>query len=395
VSWITRHSSPRLLVCLSLSLALTGCLKKTPDTPPQAAVPAVPTRITDADLKKYKPNEAGAILAIMYHRIDAKEPASYLNRPPEHFRRDLERLHTLGYYPVNAFDVISNQMDVPAGKTPVVLTFDDALPSQFTTLPKPGGGQRIDPNCAVGIMETFAKKHHDWPMRATFFVLPKKGRNRDPFGQPEGVAQKFAYLIEKGYEIGSHTATHTTMRGMNATQVQDELGIAFAEIKRIEPRAQMQTLALPFGKVPRDKAAHTALLEGTGASTAYRHKAVFLAAWRPISSPLSFIDKTASSSICPFNPARLERVTPGKPGPIETGTLEYWLEFFKMHPELRYVSDGSKKIAVIPEQWKELIDPARAGKHGKTLQFYGEGRVNASETGQIGNQTSSNGLSVD
>jgi peptidoglycan/xylan/chitin deacetylase (PgdA/CDA1 family) len=357
------------LLFVPLSFALIGCRKGEAPAPAPTPKPA-PTTLSAADLKKYRPNESGAILVVMYHRIEANEKPSYLNRTPAQFRRDLETMHAQGYYPVNAIDVVNNDMDVPAGKTPIVLTFDDALPSQFRVAPKPDGGERIDPDCAIGIMGAFAKKNKDWPMRATFFVLPKKGRNTDPFGQESTVQQKFKYLVDNGYEIASHTATHSNMRGMTSAQVQSELAIAMAEIKKIAPTAAMQTLALPFGKYPRDKAAKAALLKGSSGGTSYTNKAVFQAAWRPIASPLSLPGKKPSGSISAYDVSNLERVTPGKPGPVEVGTLEYWLAFFKKDPSLRYVSDGNKKIAAIPQEHKDLIDVSKAKAQGKMLQFY-------------------------
>src|SRR5207237_811347 len=146
------------------------------EAPPK---PKAPEQISAADLKKYKPNEAGAIPVIMYHRFVATEKINYLNRPPALFRNDLENMKARGYWPVNAWDVIANKMDVPLGKSPIVLTVDDALPSQFHIAVK-NGEDKIDPDCAIGILTTF-QKSSGWPAKATFFVLPKYGKNTDPF----------------------------------------------------------------------------------------------------------------------------------------------------------------------------------------------------------------------
>lgn len=356
----------RLFPFACLPLLAAGC-NRTETKTLEAAAPKAPAVISAADLKKFKPNEAGAIPVIMYHRFVATEKGNYLNRTPDAFRKDLETLHARGYWPVNAWDVIANKMDVPIGKSPVVLTFDDALPSQFRTVVK-NGEEKIDPDCAVGIMESF-RKTSGWPARATFFVLPKFGRNSDPFGQSEGVSSKFDYLVSKGYEVASHTATHENMRGMNATQVQTELATAMREIKKINKDAQMQTFALPFGKVPRDASAAKALLQGASGGTSYRNKAVFLAAWRPIASPLTK-QTLGQDGVAAFNPTKLERITPGAPGKLEPGTLEYWIAWFGKNPGARYVSDGNPRIAAIPTSNKEMIDDARAAKSNVKVQFY-------------------------
>src|SRR5690606_10486346 len=118
-----------------------------------------------------------AVMVLMYHRILSDEPDNDLNRKPETFHNDLKLLRENNYYPVTALDFVQNNMDVPAGKTPVVITFDDALPSQFQVETGTDGQPHIAPDCAVGIMETFNKQHSDWPTKATFFVLPREGRN--------------------------------------------------------------------------------------------------------------------------------------------------------------------------------------------------------------------------
>jgi peptidoglycan/xylan/chitin deacetylase (PgdA/CDA1 family) len=361
-----------LLVC---SLFVAGCRKK-PEVAEAPPKPKGPPKVSEDVLAKSKPNEAGAVMVIMYHRILADEKESDLNRRPETFLKDLETLHAKGYYPVNALDLVHNTMEVPAGKTPVVLTFDDALPSQFEVVIK-NGKPTIAPNCAVGIMETFSKKNPDWPMRATFFVLPKEGRNAETFGQAEYVADKLKYLADKGYEIANHTSTHTSLRGMDPKKIEWELATAFKDITSIESRAAMKTLALPYGKIPRKKEApaRKALMSGTSGGVTYQHDAVFLAAYRPVLAPLTKQDKkfTEGGSFSTFDPEELERVTPNATQANVPGTLEYWLKYFDKSPTLRYISDGDPVVAAIPAAQKSMVDEARAKAQGKVLQFYGGG----------------------
>lgn len=367
-------------------LFLSGCRKEQQAQAP--AKPKGPPTISSDVLQKSKPNEAGAVMVIMYHRVLADEKDTDLNRRPETFRKDLEMLRAKNYYPVNALELAENKMDVPSGKTPVVITFDDALPSQFRVIDR-NGESKIDPNCAVGIMENFSKKFPDWPMKATFFVLPKEGRNAEPFGQSEFVADKFEYLTSKGYEIANHTSTHTSLRGMNTSKIQWELATAKKGITQINAKSAMQTLALPYGKMPRDDAAKKILLSGSDGGTSYAHKAVFLAAWRPVMSPLSKADKkfAQGGSFCLFNPVELERVTPDARNATSPGTLEYWISYFDKNAGLRYVSDGNIQVAAIPVALKNSVDEARAKAQGKVLQFYGTGGSDGKKTG--------GGLSVD
>ena len=380
-----RRFTPFLPLAALPLFALAGCPKKEAPAPPPK--PPEPPKVSEEVIQKHRPNEAGAVMVIMYHRILGDQKDSDLNRRPETFRQDLETLRKKNYYPVNAIDLVNNTMDVPAGKTPVVITFDDALPSQFRVIQR-DGQPKIDPDCAVGIMEDFNKKYPDWPMRATFFVLPKEGRNAEPFGQAEYITDKFDYLVNKGYEVANHTSTHTSMRGMAHDKIQWELGNAKKKITEINSKAQMETLALPYGQIPRDDAAKKLLVSGSNEGTSYENKAVFLAAWRPIMSPLTKPDKkfAQGGSIALFTPGELERVTPDASKPNTPGTLEYWLKYFDKSPSLRYVSDGVKEIAAVPDSLKESVDEARAKTQGVTLKFYGGAKG--------GGKVPSGGLSV-
>jgi len=368
------------LPVLVFASGLAGCRKAV--APPPKAVKQAPPRISDADLAKWKPNEAGAIMVLMYHRIRDGEASGELNRPPAEFKRDLETLLKNNYYPVNASDIVENKLDVPAGKTPVALTFDDSLPTQFRIVTGRDGKPHIDPNCAVGIMESFSKAHpKEWPTRATFFVLPKEGRNGEPFGEADSVGDKFAYLIDKGYEIANHTSTHSSLRSMKADKIQWELATARRAITKMLPpeekhgTAPMQILALPYGKLPRDKTAQAALMQGTNGGTSYRHRAVFLAAWRPILSPVTRNDKkfTDAGQMCPFDPQRLERVKPDAKNADEPGTFEYWMKWFQKNPSSRYISDGNPKVCAIPVARQSSVDALRVEASGQILQAYGGG----------------------
>lgn len=370
------HASLFAAGTLGTALLLNGCKRQEKAATP--AKPPAPPHISQDILDKFHPDETGAVMVVMYHRFLADEPDSDLNRRPDTFRKDLETFYKKGYYPVNAIDFVTNKMDVPAGKTPIVLTFDDALPSQFNVIMK-NGEAKIDPDCAVGIMETFHKNHPDWPMKGTFFVLPHEGRNGFTFGQADSVADKLNYLLTKGYEIGNHTSTHSSMRGMDATKVQWELGTAAHDIQAINKNVTMEVMAIPYGVPPHNKEARAKLLSGESGGTSYANKAVFLAAWRPDLSPITKTDKRFSNAgnFSLFDPAGLERITPDAKKPNEPGVLEYWLKYFDQHPRDRYISDGNLTIAAVPQSRKNAVDSARAKASGVQVQYYGGGKGGA------------------
>jgi peptidoglycan/xylan/chitin deacetylase (PgdA/CDA1 family) len=322
-------------------------------------------------LKAYRPNEAGAIMIVMYHRFE-KAKSTDLNRMPAEFRRDLENLYKRKYYPVTVKEIVEGTMDVPPGKTPVALTFDDSWGSQFKIVTGTDGNPHIDSDCAVGIMETFAKKYPDFPAKGTFFVLPKEGSNGEPFGQEGMAEQKLDYLLKHGSEVANHTSTHSNMRGMKPDKIQWEIATAIKDIKALAPGASMSTLALPYGNVPRSKEATAKLISGQDGTTSYQNIAVLRAAWRPILSPITKKDKKATSagSFCVYDPFALERMTVDSRHPNVAGTFEYWLKYFDANPGSRYVSDGNVKVAAVPKGMKLMVDPSRVKQLGQTLQLY-------------------------
>jgi peptidoglycan/xylan/chitin deacetylase (PgdA/CDA1 family) len=350
------------LVSLSFSLAfcLTGCQYISKIGKPQATpIPGpAPTPGPPAiDYATIKPNELGTIPVVMYHEIggNKKGQNDKMHRTVASFQKDLELLYSSGYRPVNLGDVVSGKIDVPAGKKPVVLTFDDSRRTQFI-LTETTTEQQIDDNCAVGILEDFSKQHPDWPHRATFFVLPPSRGNADFFAQKGLGAQKLEYLANAGYEIGNHTYLHKSLRPMNAAQIQEALGLANNEIIKAFPGVKIATFAVPMGQYPRDKKLWPLLKSGTYKGTPYNHIAVMDAAWRPMQSP--FAKK--------YNAMRLERITPED---INFG-LAYWLKMLEKN-HTTYVSDGDPTYVTYPSEQATLAEPARLQKMGLRANPYG------------------------
>ncbi|MEK6529347.1 MAG: polysaccharide deacetylase, partial [candidate division NC10 bacterium] len=114
-------------------------------------------------------NELGRVMILEYHKID--HPEGRWTRTPANFRADLQRLWEKGYRLVALTDLLDGKIDVPAGMTPVALTFDDSSPGQFRYLEK-NGAVEVDPDSAVGILEAFAREHPEFGLKATFYVLP-------------------------------------------------------------------------------------------------------------------------------------------------------------------------------------------------------------------------------
>lgn len=275
---------------------------------PQALVSAQPA---------YPPNLDGQVLVLEYHLIG--EPEERWQRTPANFWADLERLLAEGYYPVNLRDLATGQLGmVPAGKRPVVLTFDDSSIGQFRMLPD---GQ-VDPNSAAGILLDFHQAHPaDWPLRATFFVLQDvDAPDRVLFGQPEWAGQKLQMLVDWGMEVGSHTISHANLAQSSLQEIERQLGLSQARLEALLPGYEVVSLSIPFGQYPQDE---TLLARGEYQDQAYEYLAAVRVGGGLAPSP-------GSPGFDPYHIPRVQAI------PSE---LERWLNYANQ-PGVYYVSAG-------------------------------------------------------
>jgi peptidoglycan/xylan/chitin deacetylase (PgdA/CDA1 family) len=272
------------------------------------------------------PNELGRVMILEYHRID--QPEARWTRTPENFRRDLQRLWERGYRTVLLGDLLDRRIGLPAGTTPVVLTFDDSSPGQFRYLEK-GGQWVVDPECAIGILEAFEKEHPEFGHAATFYVLPGANPPNRLFNQPDLATRKLQHLAGRGYEIGNHTLWHAMLSKYPEDVVRKQIATAQEWIQRHVPGYRPRTLALPMGEYP--KHVEWAVAGQVGAM-AYQHDAILMVAGGAAPSPFA---KT-------FDPHHLPRIQA-----IESD-FGSWLSHFDKHPGERYVSDGDAGTVTVP-----------------------------------------------
>ncbi len=292
-----------------------------------------------------KPNEMGQVLVLMYHLIGST--GGVYNRSPERFRQDLVDLKAAGYYPVNLHDLVSGRNDVPAGKSPVVITFDDSSEGQYRIL-RDG---TLDPNCAVGIMKAAAQAG-GWAERASFFVLLQVyPTGHLLFGQAEYRESKLRDLVSWGYEVGSHTVTHLDLGSASRRQATKELAESRSMLKQlIGGGYQVTSLAVPYGAFPHDV---SLLQRWSFLGDPYAYSAVLRAGGGP--SPSPFSDK--------FDHLHINRIAVA--GNELGGTITY----FQQHPELRYVSDGDPGTICAPLELAPSLGTLRP-QPGRTVVRY-------------------------
>ena len=279
------------------------------------------------------PNELGRIMILEYHKIDY--PEERWTRTPENFRRDLETLYTRGYRLVNLNAVLDGKLKLPAGLTPVVLTFDDSSPGQFRYVEK-DGRLVIDPKSGVGVLETFIREKPDFGRAGTFYVLPGASRPNRLFNQPEHEAKKLRYLVEQGYEIGNHTLWHANLGKYPEPVVRQQIAEAQQWIQRHVPDYQPRSIALPHGVYPKET---QWALGGAAKGTTYRHDAILMVAGGAAPSPFSRN----------FDPTRLPRIQA-----VERD-FGYWISYFDKNPGERYVSDGDPATVVVPSTLRDRV----------------------------------------
>jgi peptidoglycan/xylan/chitin deacetylase (PgdA/CDA1 family) len=299
-----------------------------PKSPARAAAPARP-----AAAAARVPNELGRIPILEYHLIG--EPDSRWRRSPAGFRRDLELLWARGYRPVTVADLVDKRLDLPAGLSPVVITFDDASPGQFAYRVR-DGVREVDPASGIGIWLDFARAHPDWGMRATFCLLSNADQGHAFFGN-KGIAgqetawrfPKLQWLVAQGFELCNHTLYHVRLDRAEPATVRAQLGGAQLAIDSAVPGYRVRTFALPLGIWPKERAV---VYDGTwtdkrsGRAVTWRHDAVLEVADTKAAGAFSFSPHDER-----FDPRSLPRVQ------VIGDNLAKVLD--RLEPR-RYVSDG-------------------------------------------------------
>ena len=337
--------------------SVSGCklpfhLHKAAQAAPPPPKPAVQsTAMLPVDLTKVQPNEAGMVPILEYHDLVASGKATGYQYPAASFRQDMEWLYDHNYRPVSLSEYVQGRVDCPAGMSPVILTFDDALKGQFYYTPD----GKIDPNCAVGILDDMHARHPDWPLKGTFFVLTNGDPKLPPsFYQAQYAQGKMEYLVKEGFEIGNHTIHHLAgIRHWPDSKVEAEFAGAVTNIQAMLPNYDVKTLALPFGVYPKNQ---KLVISGESGGVKYHNLCALLAGAGPVPSPMSK----------GFNPYRMQRIIPGN----ETFAIKYWLNWLEKNKSEKFVSDGDPNTYTVNTISSGKLDPAKIAKNHFHLRTY-------------------------
>ena len=296
----------------------------------------------DNNLYKEKAvNELGKVPIMMYHGIIDTDNNEYVggnvdkngyNRTSKAFREDLEFYYNNGYRMIRLIDYVNGIIDVPLGFSPLILTFDDGNKNNFNVLGRNEDGTlKIDPECAVGILEEFKKKHPDMNVTATFFVM------YNIFNQNEYNQDILDWLIDNGYDIGNHTTTHPDFTKITTSKSQEVIGKMYQKLDDMIRDKYVKIIALPFGSpYKKTHENYKYILEGEYNGYKYETTAALRVGWEPELSPFNKdFDKTFLKRCRAYD-------NNGKEFDIEM--------VFKNLEKNRYISDGDKNTIVIKKE---------------------------------------------
>jgi peptidoglycan/xylan/chitin deacetylase (PgdA/CDA1 family) len=294
-----------------------------PDAKP--AVKAKPGRTrrtrpppTSQPLPGLPPNELGQVPVVMHHMIRSDRVGDY-DQTPEEFKAELNYLWRQGYTPVNVGDLIAGDLDVPKGRTPVALTFDDATTYQID-FTRQGS---VAPATAVGIMLEFARTHPGFVPKGTFYV------NRTPFGNDTLAKRALRWLTANGFEIGNHTHSHIPLGTVSDEEVRRQLWQGEDLIRKLLPGYEVTSVALPLGSMPRRQ---QLAVQGSWQGERYGPYGVMLVGANPAPSPYA---RSFDRGGIP----RIRTSHAGWQGEPDF-TFSYWMKQLERNPGSRYVSDG-------------------------------------------------------
>ena len=297
--------------------------------------------------QELKVNELGDVPIMMYHGIHNITDNEYTGgnidkdgyqRTKEAFIEDLEFYYNSGYRMIRLQDYVNGIIDVEAGLSPIILTFDDGLENNIkVTGLDENGDIIIDPNSAVGVLEDFKKKYPDFNVTATFFV------NGGLFQQSEYNEKILNWLVDNGYDIGNHSYSHADFTTISKEKAVQEIGSVYNLLDKYIPGKYVTIVALPFGSpYDKDHSNFEAILNGIYNGNEYETESTLRVGWMPETSPFNLnFDKTFLKRVRAWD---------------DNGNDWDIKKSFEYLENTRYISDGDKDTITVPQDQVEKVN---------------------------------------
>lgn len=342
-----------------------GTVTATPAVTPVTYIePTFKPLIQSVALTDAKPDESGKIMIVMFHNFveqftpTASNPGEYVMTFND-LRALLKTLYDKNYRPISMKDYLANKINLSAGYTPIVFTFDDGTSGQFNLIQK-DGKLVVNPNSAVGVFEQFNSEHPDFNLQGTFYVY----MSGSVFKGEGTIDDRLRYLLDRGFEIGNHTYSHvdfwnidTLAKKANITtqaMVEEEIGKNQKELNKIIPGYKMTTLSLPLGHTTKDTTLHQFVSKGSFEGLAYENNAIMNVGAEP-SDPAGNIA---------FNPLNVPRVRSSGVMKVNND-LNWWLAEGRIN---NYISDGNPDTVTVPAAKESKIN--KEALNGRQLKTY-------------------------
>jgi peptidoglycan/xylan/chitin deacetylase (PgdA/CDA1 family) len=310
-------------------------------TPSRLQVTPAPLPVPTSVPVMRSPNELGRIPILMYHAfVLDPEHTDEWTLTLDQFRDQLDWLRESDFVMVGLNSVIHRNLDIPAGKRPVILTFDDSSAGQFGLHESAAGGFEVDPDSAVGVLEAYRNQYPDFVGPAFFAVLPFNCFASSD--DPSTCEERLRWLVDHGYEVGNHTNGHQNLTDVSDERLGNEIMSAKQWIdERIDgPNNLSNVLVLPYGAYPADDRQKQALFTG------FRHHGGLV-------RPTLVIEVSGGTAASPYS-TRWE-VSLGRYN-TDPATFQYWADQFSSGETQVYVSDGDPNVLTVRSGWEEYVD---------------------------------------
>jgi len=290
-------------------------------------------------------NELGHVPVLLYHDISDERGDQY--RSPGDLAEDIDLLRSEGFVPINLRDLAAGNIDIPAGMSPVVLTFDDSTLGQYNLL----DDGSLDPQSAVGILQA-AVDSGNWAPKATFYCLINvTSKDKELFGQSDREQEKLRNLVDWGYEVGSHTVSNLNLKKASALEVQSELLTSQQTLQNLVGGGYSVTsLSVPAGDYPQDV---DLLRSGSFEGKPYSYSSAVTLGDTLCSSPFSTL----------FDAMHIPRVI------VTDNRLRDVLADLRARPETKYISDGDPTTVSAPRELTQALGAVRDDLGRPLIQY--------------------------
>jgi hypothetical protein len=272
----------------------------------------------------------------MYHAFTQNE--AHLDEwtlTTDQFQIQLQWLYDHDFYITPLVDLINNEISVPAGKKPVVLTFDDSSSGQFRLFKEDDGSFVPDPALGGWGDGSVYAAHPDFGRGGLFAVVPVNCFAYDE--QESTVKNASPGWPSTGTKLpttpgGTRTCT-PCRRDVHGTGRRHQLWID--ERVKVREANLSNVLILPFGEWPRNEGQAQMLIDGF----VYEGQEIRIGGVVEVSGGFS-----PSPSSGEWSRKSIHRIN------TDPETWSYWMAQVETGDATMFVSDGNPGTVTVPNQ---------------------------------------------